>query len=343
MALALVLILGVLLLQGREGDRRRRIVRGAAVLALAAAVALPIAFTGFARERIERSLVDLRVRESHWRDAIAVHDGSLGASLFGMGIGRFPEQHYWRSQESARAATLRWMRDEERPFLRLGPGAPTYVEQWLSKPLQGPLQLSLELRAEQAVPALELALCEKWMLTSVQCVGATAKGTTALGWQTVQLTMDAPAAHVLRPLKFSLLTPGSGVPIDVRAIRLRSADGRELLHNGSFEEGAARWFWSTDVDPPWHIHSLPLALWFDLGWFGLLAFGLAIASAALAALRRWQRGELLGPTALVALAGMLTSGLVNSLVDAPRFLFLLLLLIWLCSADDVERVPAAAS
>jgi hypothetical protein len=56
-----------------------------------------------------------------------------------------------------------------------------------------------------------------------------------------------------------------------------------------------------------------------------------------AALRRWQRGQWLAPTALVALTGFLTSGLVNTLIDTPRFVFLLLLLVWLCGSDDADR------
>ena len=62
------------------------------------------------------------------------------------------------------------------------------------------------------------------------------------------------------------------------------------------------------------------SLWFDLGWVGVVLWTLALGLAAVAALRRWQRGQVLAPAALVALAGFMTSGLVNTLVDAPRCL-----------------------
>ena len=48
---------------------------------------------------------------------------------------------------------------------------------------------------------------------------------------------------------------------------------------------------------------------------------------------------MLAPAALVALAGFMTSGLVNTLVDAPRFLLLVLMLVWLCGQDDAAARP----
>ena len=35
----------------------------------------------------------------------------------------------------------------------------------------------------------------------------------------------------------------------------------------------------------------------------------------------------------------MTSGLVNTLVDAPRFLLLVLMLVWLCGQDDAAARP----
>jgi hypothetical protein len=145
--------------------------------------------------------------------------------------------------------------------------------------------------------------------------------------------------HRLRPLKFSLFAPAAGAAVDVAAVRLVSADGRELLANGDYSRGAARWFWTTDVDPPWHVHSLPVSLWLEAGWAGVLTLALALLAALVAALRRLQRGERLAPAALVALAGLLTSGLVNTLIDVPRFLFLLVLLAGLCALDAPIRRP----
>lgn len=346
-AWAAVLLLGVLLITPHHGPGASgsllgaRWLRGATVVALALVVAVPVMLTGFARERIEHSLHDLQLRRAHWLDAIALRPDSPARQLVGTGLGRFPEQHYWGSHEDARAATIQVRREGERRLLQLGPGAPTYVEQWVDPPADHPLRVQLEMRAARAAagvdPALTVTLCEKWMLTSARCETAQVvadQPAKAAGWQRGQAELKTFEPTPGRPMKFTLMAPTSGGAIDLARVSLRAADGRELLANGDFAAGLARWFWTTDIDPPWHIHSLPVALWFELGWVGVVLWGAALTGAVVAALRRHQRGQVLAPVALVALLGFLTSGLVNTLIDTPRFLLLLLLLVWLCGQDD---------
>lgn len=336
-----------------------RWIPAAALLGLAAAVVLPIALTGFARERIERSVQDLQVRQAHWADAIALRPEGWVNSLFGVGLGRFPEAHYWGSRERARAATLHLRRDGDRRFLSLGPGSPTYVEQWVDEPGAVPLTVTMSLRTREGNAAMGVTLCEKWLLTSARCEtarvvaegapaepgakpGSAGKGGAAPAggrWLTGRAVLQGFEPAPGRPLKFTLMLPTAGAPVEVASVSVQAPDGGELLRNGDFASGLARWFWSTDVDPPWHIHSLPVALWFDLGWVGVVLWTLALGLAAVAALRRWQRGQVLAPAALVALAGFMTSGLVNTLVDAPRFLLLVLMLVWLCGQDDAAARP----
>jgi hypothetical protein len=80
------------------------------------------------------------------------------------------------------------------------------------------------------------------------------------------------------------------------------------------------------------LHSLPLAVLFDQGWLGVLAWSavvlLALGGGALAL---WQ-GQALLPAALPAALGFAVSGSLNTLIDAPRFLWLLLVLLWLAAA-----------
>lgn len=348
-AWAVVLLMGLWLISPRPGPdagHAARWLRGLAVAGLALAVALPIALTGFARERIERSLQDLQVRAAHWSDAIALRPDSLARQLLGAGLGRFPELHFWGSREPVRAATIHLRRDGSRRVLQLGAGAPTYVEQWVRPPAAGALTVELELRPGRTAgpapapqsTAMGVTLCEKWMLTSARCETArvVVDAATAAGWQRGRATLASFDAAPGRPLKFTLMLPTAGPAIDVGRVSLKTPDGRELLTNGDFADGLARWFWTTDVDPPWHIHSLPVAVWFELGWVGVVLWTAALMGAGIAALRRWQRGHVLAPVALVALAGYLTSGLVNTLFDTPRFLMLLLLLVWLCGQDDAS-------
>jgi hypothetical protein len=197
-------------------------------------------------------------------------------------------------------------------------------------------------------------LCEKWTLTSLGCASSVAAPPAATSaapaapaasagtWQHAEWTLDASRllarpAPWRAPLKLSLLTPAQGW-LDVTGVRLRTALGDELLVNGDFADGLDRWFFATDKDPPWQLHSLPLAVLFDQGWLGVLA-GAALVLVALGGgtLALW-RGQALVAAAVPALLGFAVSGALNTLIDAPRFLWLLLVLLWLAAA----RRPADA-
>ncbi len=327
----------------------RQAVWGAAVLALVAAVAVPIALAPYASSRLAQVGQDLAARQAHWQDGLQLRDDSVLTAVFGMGLGRFPEMHYWRSQEPARAATYRLGRDGERPFLSLGAGAKLYVEQIVARPAPGPLTLSMSLRASPGPAALSVALCEKWILTSLRCASATASAPTQphpakTSWQRVEVLLDATTlleggAPGRPPLTLALLTPGSGA-VDVTDLQLISAAGVELLANGNFAQGMDRWFFATDVDPPWQLDSLPLTVLFDQGWLGVLAWSVVGLGALGAGLRLAAQGRPQVPAALAAVCGFLVSGSLNTLIDAPRFLGLLLVLLWLAAAPDHPDAPA---
>ena len=104
--------------------------------------------------------------------------------------------------------------------------------------------------------------------------------------------------------------------------------------NGDFSAGLDRWFFTTDVDPPWHIHSLPVAILFDQGWLGVTAWGIVLALGLASGFARARQGHPGAAAVLAALLAFGVSGTLNTLIDAPRFLWLLLVLIWLCAARD---------
>ena len=68
---------------------------------------------------------------------------------------------------------------------------------------------------------------------------------------------------------------------------------------------------------------------FDQGWFGVLAWSLVLLTTVGAAARRAGRGV---APALAASVGFLVCGSLNTLIDAPRFLWLLLVMLWLTTA-----------
>lgn len=344
--LAVVLVMALAVLRQKAPSTRRWLAAAAMVLAMLAA-AVPVLLGGFAQQRLAQSAQDYAVRLAHWRDALALRDGDLLTAVFGAGLGRFPAFHLWRSTEPVHAGVFKVDHDESGPLLRLGAGAAVYVEQVVDVGPGQRLLLSLDQRSLGGA-RLGVALCEKWLLTSAQCARVESTGSSAAGerrrdqWR-LDTTGWAPAPLGLaRPVKLALFRGAGEGAIEVAKVQLATEDGRQLLVNGDFQQGLDHWFYSTDVDPPWHIHSLPVTVLFDQGWLGVLAWSSLLVLALRGAARRAWRGDLVAVGVLAALVAFCVSGLVNSLIDTPRMLWLWCLLLWLGAATrraDGARRP----
>ncbi len=293
---------------------------------------------GYASQRLGTTAHDFETRLAHWRAALDMRDDGIATTLLGAGLGRFPEIHFWQSRTELRAAAFRLEPGNGNAFLRLAPGAPIYIEQIISPPPGKELDLSINIRSASGIPKLALTLCRKTLLTADECEQVEVTGIKAPGlWQNQYATIPplpepANALAALAPVKISLVTPANGQVIDVDNVNLRPTGADHyLIGNGAFEMGMDRWFFATDVDPPWHIHSLPVALLFDLGWLGVAA-AFALLSVAVAGGIRALRGrQIEGIAAFAGLLAFLISGSLNTLIDEPRFLWLWLVLAWVCS------------
>ena len=100
----------------------------------------------------------------------------------------------------------------------------------------------------------------------------------------------------------------------------------QLSGNGDFTRGLDRWFFAVDQDMPWHIWSMPVAIVFDLGWLGLAAFAALLGLGLTRTTRQAFKGDPLAGATLGSLLGVLVITTVDTIIDAPRFLLLLLLL-----------------
>ena len=333
--LAAMVLMALATLRQPTVSARQRLAGGVVALAMLAAAA-PTLLGTFAQQRLARTAEDYAVRLAHWRDALSLRDPGTATALFGMGLGQFPELHFWRSAEPVHAGLFRLESGAAGAQLRLGAGASMYVEQVVAVGAGQRLQLTLKLRAKSA-SGLGLALCEKWLLTSLQCARiepVSMAGTVASDWQEGRWTIDTQAWTVApgwlkRPVKLALFHADSPGTVEVAQVQLRDEAGRSLLANGDFSQGLDHWFYSTDIDPPWHIHSWPVTVLFEQGWLGLLAWTAALGLAVSRTARSAWRGDLNAAGVLAALAAFGVSGLVNTLTDAPRLLWLLCLLLWL--------------
>lgn len=341
-ALGAVLLVGVAAALLAPGSRARRTAAMLGAVAIVLVMAVPILAGPYARERLAQVREDYAIRAGHWADALRLRDDDALTAAIGMGVGRFPEAHFWRSQEPVHAAGFRIERENDNRFLRLGPGAPVYVEQIVGDAARDPLRIRADIRAATTPVRLTVSVCRKWMLTSTACRSVVLEGRGEAGrWQTVEADLPAapatPRDRVPAPLKFSLATPAAQPVIDIDNLRLASALAPALLHNGDFGAGMDRWFFATDVDPPWHIHNLGVAVLFDQGWLGVAAWA-AVVLLALRGGTRGLRGD--DPLRIAAFGGMvafLVSGSLNTLVDAPRFLWLFVLFAALCCEPVRER------
>ncbi len=349
-AYASTLVLGLAALLLAYGRRRQALplragLVAAVLMASALAVAWPVWQGAFSQQRLERAGADLEARLAHWRAVLAMRDADWATAAFGMGLGRYPQTHAWRAT-GPRAATYQWIREADNGYLRLGGGTPLYVEQIV--PVRPGLEyrLALRLRSRQADAVLSLSLCEKWLLTSARCSFSRIPVSEPGRWQEAVLPLvsgqvgDSPW-YAPRPVKISLYNSVAGTVVDVDEVSLRGPDGRELVVNGGFQAGMDRWFFSTDVHTPWRVDSLPVHLFFEQGWLGLAAFALFhVLALARAAAATW-RGDAWAGALLASLLGLAILGSLTSLVDSPRLLLLILLLVGLAARQGARPRPGA--
>lgn len=329
----------------------RKLRHGLVLVGLALAmllVALPV-FTGdFMQSRLASARADLDFRTAHWADSLAIRDPDLMTSLFGMGIGRFPEATYWRSTLHRKVATY-WLLSEQKDgrsntFLRLDAGESIGLEQFVAIEPGQKYWLRFDVRPSHANTKVTIPICEKWLLTSFQCVNPSIDlGSQKATWRSVELQVDTrdfalrpwPMA---RPVKLSLTHSMANSTLDFDNLHLLGENGTELLQNGDFAHGLDQWFFSVagTMHAHWRTHNLFVGTLFDQGWFGLVAMVALLWLASVRAAKGVWRGDMLAASSLAALCGFVLGGLFDTQIDSPRFLLLLLLLAWTSAVPDIR-------
>ena len=342
-ALALAMLLTLLATARQRGRPVHRALTGTAIAAITVAAAWPVLMGGFAQSRLATVNSDLLVREDHWTRTVALMDAGAPSWLLGMGMGQFPATLLMRSTAEQRSASFRLGDDAGQRFLRLGGGQPVFIDQAVASQPGQSYQLRAKLRSTTPGASLTVSLCEKWLVASARCsIIAIAAGPGSGEWRSLTQPLNsaevgaAPAGRG-RPVKLSVFNSGSAT-VDLASIELVDADGRALLRNGGFSDGMDHWFFTSDDHLAWHAKSMPIALLFDQGVLGLLAFGGLLALALVRAARAAWSGQAESAPLLAALAAFAAVGLVDTLIDTPRFLMLWLLLC--CLAADTR--PAAS-
>ena len=198
---------------------------------------------------------------------------------------------------------------------------------------RGAYQIEFEARSERDV-GLHLEVCERHLLYPGNCAARALIVKSNQGArQRHELVLDARDLSVgpwyaPRLGFFAIAVTGAGQRVEIAKLRVSGPDGSDLLVNGDFGRGMARWFIVSErIHLPWHIKSIFLNLLFDQGMLGLLFF-LLLTGGALwrLAVGRACRHPL-APCFAAAIAGFLVVGMFDSLLDVPRIAVLFYLMV----------------
>ena len=315
---------GLAMLRLRTGSRMHRWLALAGLVAASIAAAVPVLSGGFAQDRLARASDDLSVREGHWKRALNLMDDGPITALVGMGFGQYPMAYLMRAESGQPPGTYSVIRNGDNPYLRLGAGESVFLDQIVAVEPGAAYTLAARVRPASGDAALGVALCEKALLYSFECGWYRLQPETP-GRQWGLVTVEVNAAHLgrggnwpHRPVKLSLYHAGSGGPIDVDDVSLKTQDGRELLANGRFSDGAARWLLVTDQKEAWHIDQQQVEMYFAQGLLGLGALTVLLIAVARMLWPALRGGDLVASLFAGALAAFLTVGLVGSVMDTAR-------------------------
>lgn len=281
---------------------------------------------------------DFKGRMRHFEHSLGlVRD--LGGTAFGLGLGRYPDSYFWNVTDPGVPGFLALQGAPGHRYLQLGGerrvtgfGEHLHLMQRLEGDPRAPFQFRARLRSVGAIQ-IAVAVCRKHLLYPEDCTEQAIPVRGDADWQEVEISLDGatfrPPGWPPRPAVLSVSVLGKG-PVDFDELQLFDGRLRSLLRNGDFERGSDFWFFSADHDHlPWHAKNVFLQTYVEQGLLGMTALAAALGAAGVHLAGRRARGHPLAPVLLASLAGGVTVGLVDSLVDMPRITLLLMLVLWL--------------
>lgn len=322
----------------------------AVFIVLGAAIAIPIFKGDFIQARFASVSRDWESRLTQLKVTFQMMDEDLWTSLFGMGLGRFPAIYFIKQPPALRPATYSYQKEGDNLYLRLQSGSPLYVGQRIGVVPHRDYTLSLDLRSTAKNAVLRVPLCEKSLQQSFRChwfefrmsvLGRWEHQERKFNMRDVGDDLGRTGGFSRRPVELALYNPVRGATIDVDNVRLIDEAGTDLIANGDFSHGHDRWFFTVDNFIPWQSSNHWAQIFFEQGWFGLLAFNFLIAYALIRLLLQARQGDLFSAVLLASATGFLTVGLFGSLFDTPRMATLFYLSLFL--AVPSRRTPAGTA
>lgn len=313
----------------------------------------------FMQQRMADSEHDFGSRTAHWRSGLSLLH-SPAEWLLGIGLGRLPASYARFVARGEFSGDVQPVQIEPgRTGVRLlGPKTLPGLGGLYSLTQRVPMQsgaahrVDFDVRMESPVSVFA-RLCEMHLLYARRCQSALihlspgdgaaeslgdthAAGRSGSGpagtWQHIALPLVGPALsqgywYAPRMAVFELSVLSAGGAAEFGRVGLHSNDQPGLLRNADFSRGLASWFPAAKKHfLPWHIDNLYLELLIERGVPGLIIFLSLMGTAFWCLLCGHGRRAPIAPFLAASLCGVLTVGLVSSVMDVPRVAFLLFFL-----------------
>ena len=347
--LALVVVFAVLALgvyrtlRARGMSHNLRYTASAVLIAGVLLVIAGLSSATFLQHRFTQTETDAQTRFAHWTHALGLLQNNWGERLFGAGLGTFPGRYFYANFDSS-LGNYRYQTEGSNRYLSLNSGGTLYMAQSVTVMPDTPYTLELDVRSNDQTKQLDVPICEKKLLNSHLCQWLSVPVTPGQGWQHRSIAFSSDqvgqgAWWAKRPVQLSIYNPQDKGVVDVDNIRLLDRSGVNLISNGDFTQGGDYWFFKSGDHLPWHIKNMWVHLAFEQGLVGLAIFCALIIAAVWRLMRGFWAGEPLATVWLAAISGLLTIGVVDSLLDAPRLAMLLVLALLAGASHNVRRDP----
>ncbi len=288
--------------------------------------------------RLSQANTDGQGRLEHYQRSIdLVRDDTQ--NLVGLGLGKYPAAFFWALPDEGVPGSLRLLEEEGNHYMQVGGshyargfGEMIRLSQRVPIDASGGFHYRLRLRSSKPAPVM-LTLCRKNLLYAEDCAHHTIDLKPGEGWQQFEGKSGVGnlggAGWPARPAVFSIGVD-KAVEVDVDDIEILGEDLRPLVDNGGFQRGIDFWFFSSDHDHmPWHAKNMLVHLYVEQGLLGLVVMSLALLGALRHLLLAENRAHPYAPFVLASLGGLMTVGMVDSVLDIPRLTVFVLLVLWL--------------
>jgi O-antigen ligase len=338
LALGALAVVVAVLQRARERWSRRRLASMALGLGLMLEVVGVLGLGTFMRDRASRSDTDFGTRLEHWQRGISFLREPADW-LAGIGLGRLPAAYDADSPASQFTGSVHFVSDGvgQGGVQLSGPRSRTGIAGVMALTQRVALRSGVAYRASFDVQGVtgavvSLSVCELHLLYPRACQRRIVRIASApREWRHLSLTLHGPSLTRGEPwlprlAVFSIAVINAGGIARFDNVSLTASNATELLANGGFADGLARWFpLAQGYFVPWHIDNLYLEVGVERGLPALLALVAAMGLVLWRLVNESGRANGLAPFLAASIFGGACVGLVSSIMDAPRVAFLLLL------------------